>query len=263
MINPYIKCKILVQHAAPSIIGVFKLFCQRPWFCIKLLALRTVFFFTNRLAFQLTTPDKYTILQTNELIWYWSIFVEQELWHPSWINAIKKEHNPVILDVGANAGLFSHLMFFLNKTSRVIAFEPLPVMAQRISDMAKKNGFDITVINKAVSDECGKASFYFSADNDVCASLAPHPESTRSTQVTVTTLDNELAEEKIFLAKIDVEGLECAVISGAQNTISKTRFLLMEALSSDALVDMKNKLGNDWTCHKVGASDYFFERRNS
>lgn len=259
--RPLTKIKMLFEHFTPSFKGILGLFFSNPVFCIRLVILRFFYFLTNSVAFKLTTPDNYTISRNNELIWYWSIFIEKELWHPSWIDAIKTIDKPIVLDVGANAGLFSHLIYHLNKSASIIAFEPLPAMAKCIAQLKEQLDADITIINKAVSDKAGEATLYASSDNDVCASLIRRENAYKSIRVGVTTLDSELSFDKIFLAKIDVEGLECSVIEGAQETIARTRFLILEALSSHALQNIKAMLGDAWICHKVGVTDYFFERQ--
>lgn len=186
--------------------------------------------------------------------------MERDMWHPSWINAIKDAKQPSVLDVGANAGVFSHLIYSLNHSSRITAFEPLPVMAQYISIMAKQTGANITVVNKAVSDKFGESTLFASSDNDVNASLCQIPEASMPFKVSTTTLDAEHTYDEIFMAKIDVEGLECAVIDGGINTLSKTRFLLIEALSDDAFNDIKARLGKEWKNDRLSVTDYFFER---
>jgi FkbM family methyltransferase len=73
--------------------------------------------------------------------------------------------------VGANAGLFTHLIWTLKPDAEIIAFEPLPKMAAKIKAWQARTGARLTIHNQAVSDHCDTAPFYAMADNDTGASL--------------------------------------------------------------------------------------------
>jgi FkbM family methyltransferase len=67
----------------------------------------------------------------------------------------------VVLDIGANYGLFAILAADENPTSSVYAFEPLPEVLASLRRNVNSSGYGgrITVVGTAVSDSCGTAEF--------------------------------------------------------------------------------------------------------
>lgn len=258
--NARSKWSFAYRHAWRSLTGFARVFFAHPGFALKLVAARVRYFSTRQLKSPIPTPDQYEIRTVNELVSYWSLFVERECYHSAWTQALRSHPEPIILDVGANAGLFSHLVWHLKPTAKIHAFDPLPAMARRIAEQAKRTGALITVHNCAVSDRPGEATFYASAENDPTASLKPVTEKQISLPVKVVALDGVAPKTDFLLAKIDVEGLECEVLKGAQETLTRTKFLIIEALSPAALTEVKNCLGSEWFCQPVGDTDYLFSR---
>ena len=117
--------------------------------------------------------------------------------------------------------------------------------------------------NIAVSDKSGTALFYASSDNDTSASLKPETPAIKSITVPVVTLDSVVGNRPVLLVKIDVEGFECEVLEGAQETLKNTQFLIIEAHTKEALNRIKERLGNNWYCNRAWGSDYFFVRAKS
>lgn len=210
----------------------------------------------------LASPDGYTINSPSELISYWAFFVEHECWLPEWGNALRQEKNPVVLDVGANAGVFSHWIWTQNPNAEIIAFEPLPKMAERIQNWQSRTGARLKLHNAAVSDHCGTAVFYTANDNDTNASLRPDCPKSIELPVALVTLDSVVPDKTILLAKIDVEGCESEALAGGTRTTANVRFLLVEAHTQAALEKIRKKLpATEWDCRKVAFSDYFFIHR--
>jgi FkbM family methyltransferase len=254
------KWAFLWAHSFSSLSGFIRTFFSHPFFSLRLLKARLFFFFTRGFNGPLETPDKFVISSIEELISYWGLFIEGECGMAEWKEALAREPQPLILDVGANAGLFSHLIWHFRPDAELIAFEPLPKMAEKIAHWGKEKKAKLTLYNKAVSDCCGTATFYASAENDTCASLKPEGFKEIKLQVPLVTLDSVIPKKAIFLIKIDVEGCECDVLKGGKDTITRTRFLITEAHSAEALGEIKGLLGSDWESKQIGASDYLFTR---
>ena len=199
---------------------------------------------------------------SNELIAYWSFFVEREGWSAEWVNDLKREQRPVVLDVGANAGVFSHLIWTLQPTVKLIAFEPLPRMVEKLRQWKSRTGADFTLHETAVADRAGTAQFYISADNDTTASLRDTGDKKDTITVPVKPLDDLVKEDNVLLVKIDVEGAEPEVLAGGKKTISKARYLLIEAHTGEALQLLQRELGPGWRHKRVGASDHLFIRQH-
>jgi FkbM family methyltransferase len=254
------KWKYAVQHFGASLKGVISLFFQNPVFAIKLLQARGHYFRKRTLKQPLLTPDGYRIEATTELLSYWNLHVEKECFRGAWVKSLKGEAAPFIVDVGANAGVFTHLVWLLKPQAEFFAFEPLPRMNQKIQAWKERTGAKLTLFQKAVSDQCGVATFCADAENDTSASLQTNDDQRKGFQVETVTLDSVLPDRKIFLMKVDVEGFECAVLAGAKKAIQNTRFLVIEAHTKAAHEKLVESLGPTWRSEQVGPSDYFFRR---
>jgi FkbM family methyltransferase len=178
------------------------------------------------------------------------------------MESLKNETSPFLVDVGANAGMFTHLLWTLKPEAEIFAFEPLPKMNQKIKAWKDRTNAKLTLFQRAVSDHCGHAIFCADTENDTSASLQLNGDQRKGFQVETVTLDSALPERPIFLIKIDVEGFEPEVLLGAKKAIQNTRFLLIEAHTPEAHNRLLERLGPDWKSEQVGTSDYFFRRVN-
>jgi FkbM family methyltransferase len=248
------------KHVFWSLTGFTRLLASQPAWALRLLMVRLKYFVTRRFTGQMITPDNFLIESANELISYWSFFVERECWDEGWGKELLKATHPLILDVGANAGLFSHWVWLQQPGARFVVFEPLPKMASKIRAWIGRTGADAQLQEKAVSNQPGTATFYSSSDDDTTASLRPEGAKTREAQVPVVSLDSALLDQEVFLVKIDVEGAECEVLAGAVKTLGRTRFLLVEAHTTEARSKIHHQLGAAWQSKQVGTSDYLFWR---
>jgi|GEM_PF-1323788 len=255
------KWKHAVRHSAASIRGLLPILFEHPLFAIKLLQARSRYFWNRQLKEPVPTPDGYCIETPNELISYWSLKIERECFRASWTKSIKLETAPLVVDVGANAGIFTHLLWSLKPDATIIAFEPLPQMQRKIKAWAQQTGANLKLFQLAVSDGCGTATFCAEAENDTNASLQVANDNRKGFQVETVTLDSVLPSQPIFLIKIDVEGFEPEVLAGGKMAISNSRYLLIEAHSKAAHSKLIAILGSEWQSRQVGSSDYFFWRR--
>ncbi len=78
--------------------------------------------------------------------------------------------------------------------------------------------------------------------------------------IPIVTLDSVIPDRPVFLIKVDVEGCECEVLAGGRQTVNRTRFLIMEAHTPEALAKIEKQLGPGWQTKRVGASDFLFSR---
>ena len=255
------KWKHAIGHSGASLIGSIRIFFKNPHFATKLLYGRFYYFWNRKLREPILTPDGYRIETPTELISYWSLNIEKECFRASWTESLKGETAPLVVDVGANAGIFTHLLWTLKPNSEILAFEPLPRMNSKIQDWAKRTRANLTLFPCAVSNRCGTATFCAEADNDTSASLQIANDHRKGFQVKTVTLDSALPDRPIFLIKIDVEGFEPEVLDGGKKAIQNARFLLIEAHSKPAHDRLLEKLGPEWRSEQVGTSDYFFRRK--
>jgi hypothetical protein len=129
--------------------GWTRIFFSRPGFALALLGRRGRYFVRRDFRTPLETPEGFRLETADALITYWLLFVERELHHPHWVKALKAADRPLVVDVGANAGLFSHLAFCINPRAEILAFEPLPDLHERLDAMRKQTGVNLTICRKA------------------------------------------------------------------------------------------------------------------
>jgi FkbM family methyltransferase len=129
----------------------------------------------------------------------------------------------LVLDIGANCGIYSLLTAALNPLSQVIAWEPT-FLADRIAHSAKLNDFSgrIEVRQCAAGAAPGETMFYEHRDLTM-GSLIEREGSVAGVPVRVERVDDVVGDRPVGFVKIDVEGSEPEVFSGMARTIERWR----------------------------------------
>jgi FkbM family methyltransferase len=151
------------------------------------------------------------------------------------------------LDIGANTGLYSFLYGTLAPDAVVHAFEPLPQIAEALAGNVHLNPHLIGRIHLerfALSDREGAVTFYetisklgfLSTSSSLVERRAKSMGKYRRRPLESRTLDNvaALRDLKFGFAKIDVEGHEAAVLTGARETIERNRPIIVIEVLRDA-----------------------------
>ena len=147
----------------------------------------------------------------------------------------------LFLDVGANAGLYSVWVSGVTG-ARVIAFEPVPATFDLLTKNIRLNDLTdlVTAHQTAVGSESGHATMTASeggldhiVTNGSCGTVS----------VEVKRLDDVTAGLHPKAIKIDVEGFELAVLTGAKK-------LLEDQSLSAIVIELQ-----DWTLHKFSTSE--------
>jgi FkbM family methyltransferase len=126
------------------------------------------------------------------------------------------------VDVGANVGVFSTLVGTRIPGVRITAVEPFPPVREDLVANLALNHLEITVVDSAVSDTAGEATFEV-LGRDVLNRLAAGGDGAggeTGITVPVTTLDELVGGDPPALIKIDVEGSELLVMKGARRLLS-------------------------------------------
>jgi glycosyltransferase involved in cell wall biosynthesis/ribosomal protein L33 len=142
-----------------------------------------------------------------------------------------------ILDLGANNGIFIEKMLRLG-AQKIHGFEPSPNALSNLNHRYGSND-KVTIVNKAVSDNSGKLTFYYHPDNSTISAfdknhITPHlPENEiLNCEVETIKLDEYCASQNINiidLIKIDVEGAEYMILQSLNKDFySKVKNLLVE-----------------------------------
>lgn len=140
------------------------------------------------------------------------------------------------LDVGANLGWYATVLHRLSGGALdVHAFEPDPDnRALLLANLALNDAQSVRVSPLALSDAAGTARLNrYRAINRGKHSLLPLEGAVDSVPVETARLDDYLeaagqATRAIWLMKLDVEGLEPAVVRGAARALRRVQALVME-----------------------------------
>ena len=166
----------------------------------------------------------------------------------------------VILDVGANTGIYALSAKAANPAARVYAFEPATRIHERLSRNIALNSYDIVPVMAGLSNRTGEATFYDTmSDHAYSASLDPdmlagHPNRVRTT-VAIARADDFVAKHglgSIDLAKIDTERHEREVLEGFGSLIRSARpSFLIEILDRSLGSEVARMLGQDYAFFEI------------
>jgi len=159
---------------------------------------------------------------------------------------LKGKKDLVIMDVGANIGLFTYYAYPFSK--KIYAIEPASDHFETLIKLVEFNKLEkVTLIKKAVSNEVGQADFYH-CYNTTMHNLNPmtrefneeyervHGREHKETdveKVEKTTLDlifNEYKIDCVDFLKLDVEGEEAKILSHSsfEAVAHKIKMMLVE-----------------------------------
>src|SRR5262249_7912556 len=149
-----------------------------------------------------------------------------------WYSGVERDHQrtfekmvragDVVVDIGANWGIHTlYLSRLVGLNGLVISLEPFPLAFSDLQWHIRANKcFNVRAVQVAASDNDGEALFSVGETPSEGGLLNDSIASDREGQIKVTTrrLDSLVAEwrlKKLRLVKIDVEGAESKVLSGA------------------------------------------------
>ena len=150
------------------------------------------------------------------------------------------------VDIGANVGVYSLLACSIRGV-KVYAFEPSSLSYTRAVENIRLNGLEdrVRVEKKAVGSATGKGTLTVGLDCVNC--LVPAGTNHPVEEVDIITLDSyfdESARDRVGLVKIDVEGAEHDVLSGARALLaSRGPALIVEFNEPQAIQSILEPLG--------------------
>ena len=152
------------------------------------------------------------------------------------------KRSDIILDVGANTGIFSLVAKTLNPTAAVFAFEPYHNAFLKLQANQDLNTFDTVCLETALSDYDGSATIYPESLDHVLSVTVnknlSHPkqkvyEMQIKTMKLATFIEQHIFK-KIDLMKIDVETHEPEVLAGMEKYLDQFRpTMLIEILNDE------------------------------
>ena len=130
----------------------------------------------------------------------------------------------LFVDVGANIGSYSILAGGVG--AHVLAFEPIPQSFKVLEQNILLNGLQDKVEAYNIGIGSSSGELRFSADQDTVNHVLAEGERVNSAvKVDVLPLDNVLHEKSPVLLKIDVEGYESEVLTGAAMVLAHPQLL--------------------------------------
>ncbi|MBC7801879.1 MAG: FkbM family methyltransferase [Gemmatimonadaceae bacterium] len=184
----------------------------------------------------------------------------------------------VAIDVGAHVGLMAVPMARrVGPAGSVIAFEPSPQTAGLLRRTLSLNGLQgwTAVRQEAVSDYPSRAVLHF-GHNTALHSLLPLPGADAGVEVDVVRLDDAVPSgTAVALLKIDVEGVELAVLAGMKRLLTENPGVVVIAEFASEHLTRSGSTPADWlgafaeagldtalrideadgSCHRVTADD--------
>lgn len=177
-------------------------------------------------AFQM--PCDLSEMLQRQFFYFGTYFMEEDILG-CWVSAAKGAK--VVLDVGANAGIYSLAALAVEPTATVHAFEPTPEIAARLRATARMNGLDhLHVHEAAVLSDGGLATLNRCrgdlGTNEGMNFITVDTGDSVAERVKSLRLDDfcrEHAIEHVDLLKLDVQGQEYSALSGAKRMIDQGR----------------------------------------
>jgi FkbM family methyltransferase len=136
------------------------------------------------------------------------------------------------IDVGCHAGDFLTQMLEICPEGRHLAFEPIPDLFAQL-ERKFANEPRVTLHRSALSDGKGIVSFQHVVSNPGYSGLKQRRYDRDNETITEITVQTERLDDvvpatgAISFIKIDVEGAELQVLSGAKNTIARCKPIIV------------------------------------
>ena len=190
----------------------------------------------------------------------------------------------ILVDVGANIGIYP-LLFRRHSRLPVVGFEPQPLLFRLLEACVRHNGWkDVECHNVACGDAEGEVPFSIGLNGEVATGDAAREAirltdldldeaihdthaARKSVMVPLTTLDRALEGRKVSFLKVDCEGFEFRILTGARRILAEQRPILFIEVhplglekfgsSAQAVVDLLSPLydleGWDFSTSRFGS----------
>lgn len=196
----------------------------------------------------------YGYLVENEIFWK-GIYGG---WEKESLNIWEKlsKNASVIIDIGANTGIYSLIAKSVNPNASVYAFEPISRVFDKLVKNIELNNCDIKPYRVAVSNYKGKATIYdvpHEHQYSATMNLRTHTALTNTVAVEVETVTlSDFVElnniSAVDLIKLDVERHETEVLQGFLPHLYQLKPTILIEVIDDTIADYINRIfrGTDY-----------------
>ena len=152
---------------------------------------------------------------------------------------IRQRRINLVLDVGANLGQFAHGLRAASYRGRIVSFEPIASVHKQLSQAAEGDPEWMVSDRMAIGAADGSIEINIAANSESSSVLSMLPSHTEAVpqskyvsteQVPLRPLDKvcELSPTDRVLLKIDVQGFEREVLTGARAVLEKSQVVISE-----------------------------------
>lgn len=207
---------------------------------------RAVFLKLNRFLYHLSLRGLGILNYQNDYLTGEKIWLEKYL---------KDKINPVIIDVGANVGNYSKMIFMANQRAKILAFEPHPKTFNKL--ISNINSENFQAFNLGVSYLKGNLKLYDYGSNDGSQHASMfvdvfkdlHKKNVISYDIEIISLDHFLNKKNISeieLLKIDTEGNEYNVLLGLKSFIAEKKIKAIHFEFNEMNIISKSNFKDFW-----------------
>ena len=147
-------------------------------------------------------------------------------------------NNAIVMDIGANIGIYTILLSHIYPKAKIIAIEASPTIFEMLRSNCKLNnlvfpGSNVLLINKAISDKDDITTEFYEKHSmstmlkefltNLSSTILTNKDQLNKKLVRTVTIDNlveTIGVNEISLLKIDVEGAEVLALKGAIKTLT-------------------------------------------
>ena len=162
---------------------------------------------------------------------YKSIFTKKKF------NGFKINHDsPLILDCGAHIGITVLYFKQLFPGAKIVAFEPDPIIFKVLEKNVDQNNLkNVKLVNTALSDKEGEETLFVNRTQDILSwgnaivkNLWYNSFEFKTIEVPSLKLSSFIAQQKVDLIKLNIEGAEGKVLKEIKNKLSQVNEIVME-----------------------------------
>jgi FkbM family methyltransferase len=181
------------------------------------------------------------------------------------IAACRKYRPNLLIDVGANIGLYSCIMGKAALVPRVVAYEPDRENFKRLKENVERNCLTPVVEARASAVGARSGTVYLTPGPQENIGLSRIDPATGTYGVTLVALDDEIdLRDNIVVIKIDVEGFEMEVLKGAERLFrNNAGYAQIEGHGDERVSEVQELMGHyGWQFVDSYGINLLFERRS-